>query len=68
MKVGDIVVWKPPFCRAAKQFPGCSCTTSGGIVTWVQDSDSVTYQVEVDWGNGGQRTTSYMIEPIDAAR
>lgn len=56
MKVGDIVVYK-----AHRDF-------GAGIVTWVQDSDSVTYQVEVDWGNGGQRLVSYMIEVISESR
>ena len=55
-RVGDIVVYK-----AHRDF-------GVGIVTWVQYSDMVTYQVDVDWGNGIQRLSSYMIEVIDGSR
>lgn len=56
VKVGDLVMYK-------------GITDHGvGIVTWVQDTDSVTYQIEVDWGNGGRREVSYLIETISESR
>ena len=57
MKVGDLVMYK-----ASHGSHGV------GIVTWVQDTDSVTYQIEVDWGNGGRREVSYLIEVISESR
>ena len=68
MKVGDIVAYKTNFRQAAKQFPGCMQPgherSGAGIVTWVESTDSVTYCVVVDWGNGGRQVVSYMIEVL----
>ena len=60
MKVGDLVAYKP-------SIPG-DVHRGAGIVTWVEDTDSVTYPVVVDWGNGGRQVISYMIEVIDESR
>jgi hypothetical protein len=66
MQVGDLVVYKVNFRRSAKQFPGCMQPgherSGGGIITWVEDTDSVTYTVVVDWGNRTQQVISYMLE------
>lgn len=56
MKVGDIVAYKPSMADVER---------GAGIVTWVESTDSVTYCVVVDWGNGGRQIVSYMIEVID---
>jgi hypothetical protein len=53
MKVGDLVVHKGN---------GWKCGDGAGIVTWVEDTDSVTYQVDVDWGELSTRTVSYLLE------
>ena len=59
MKVGDIVAYKPSMALTE---------TGVGVVTWVESTDSVTYCVVVDWGNGGRQVVSYMIEVIDESR